>query len=296
LARTLAACAFSIVALCVAGRPALADTLPERYQRLSCAVVRIETSEGMGTGFFTDAEGTLATAAHVVFTREVRQSGAQARLSVELISELTLEYVDGRKQAVKLQPLGQHDADLAVFDLALLKTGLKSPCFIPIGHAGAGRIGDHVIAIGFPGSSSTGVLYEGFISSLHIAAPTTIGLIKGTDKVYQVTKDLMRVQMPITRGASGSPVISEADEAIGVVSEIPIIWTQELARLVQGYATKGSGTGVFIGGFDTTKLLAQLAWVVSEFEAPGAGLAVPLSYLDAPPYSNPPPANAPAKP
>ena len=89
--------------------------------------------------------------------------------------------------------------------------------------------------------------------------------------------------MPITRGASGAPILSERDEAIGVISEIPIIWTQELQRLVQSYAANGSGSGVFIGSFDTTKALAQLAWVVSEFESPGAGLAVPLSYLDRPP-------------
>ena len=94
----------------------------------------------------------------------------------------------------------------------------------------------------------------------------------------------MRVQMPITRGASGAPILSERDEAIGVISEMPIIWTQEL---VQSYAANGSGSGVFIGSFDTTKALAQLAWVVSEFEAPGAGLAVPLSYLDRPPATLP---------
>jgi len=54
---------------------------------------------------------------------------------------------------------------------------------------------------------------------------------------------LMRVQMPITRGASGAPILSERDEAIGVISEIPIIWTQELQRLVQSYAANGSGSG-----------------------------------------------------
>jgi len=42
-------------------------------------------------GFFIDADGSLATAAHVVFTRKVKQEGVAARLSVEPISNLTLE-------------------------------------------------------------------------------------------------------------------------------------------------------------------------------------------------------------
>jgi S1-C subfamily serine protease len=277
------ACLLATLALA----PAHADTLAQRYDKFSCAVVRIETTEGMGTGFFIDGDGTLATAAHVVFRREVRQSGGDVRLSVALLSALSLRYVDGRKEAVNVAPLTQRDADLAAYDLALLKTGIKPPCFIPADLSGSGHIGDHVIAIGFPGSSSSGVLYEGFISSLHIAAPTTIGLIKGTDRLYQIAEDLMRVQMPITRGASGAPVLSDAGDAISVISEIPIIWTEELTRLVEGYAQKTSGSGVFIGGFDTTKILAQLAWVVSEFESPGAGIAVPLSYLNRPPATLP---------
>jgi hypothetical protein len=32
-------------------------------------------------------------------------------------------------------------------------------------------------------------------------------------------------------------------------------------------------------GFDTNQVLAELALVVREFESPGAGLAVPSSYL-----------------
>jgi len=195
---------------------------------------------------------------------------------------------------VKFPPITQHDADLAVFDLALLKTDVRSPCFIPVGSSGTSRIGDPVIVIGFPGSSATGVLYEGFISSLQVATPTTIGQTEGTDKLCQVSMDVMRLQMPITRGASGAPVISAKDEAIGVVSEIPIIWTQELTRLVLAYAREGSGSHVFINGFDTTKVLSQLSWVVSEFESPGAGIAVPLSYLGAP--ARPLPASSPPKP
>ena len=174
--------------------PASAETLAQRYEKLGCAVVRIETAEGVGTGFFTDADGTLATAAHVVFTREVRQSGAEVRLSVAPISELTLHFIDGRKQAVRPAPLTQRDADLAAYDLARIETGIKPPCFIPIGSSAGARIGDPVIAIGFPGSSSSGVLNEGFISSLHIAAPTTVAQIKGTDRLYQIAEDLMRVQ------------------------------------------------------------------------------------------------------
>ncbi len=82
--------------------------------------------------------------------------------------------------------------------------------------------------------------------------------------------------MPITPGASGSPVIDDDGKAIGVVSEAPMIWTQDLADITKIAFT---GTGVRLSGFDTTAILGQLALVVREFETTGSGYAVPLSYL-----------------
>jgi hypothetical protein len=50
----------------------MADTLAERYAKLACAVVRVQTAEGGGTGFFVDGNGTLITAAHVNYSGTCR--------------------------------------------------------------------------------------------------------------------------------------------------------------------------------------------------------------------------------
>jgi hypothetical protein len=46
--------------------PALHDLI-SRYGRLSCAIVRITSDAGGGTGFFINGTGTIVTVAHVVF-------------------------------------------------------------------------------------------------------------------------------------------------------------------------------------------------------------------------------------
>jgi len=168
----------------------------------------------------------------------------------------------------------QTDIALASTDLALLRTHNTTPCFVPLGNADALKIGQHIITIGHPALSGAAVLFEGFISSKHRHLPTPIGYVGSEPVLPQY--EILRVQMPILAGASGSPVISDADEVVGVISEVPTVWTRDLQELVQ----KGLvPSGIQIGGFDTNRLLAQLALVVHEFESPGSGLAVPISYL-----------------
>jgi hypothetical protein len=48
---------------------------------------------------------------------------------------------------------------------------------------------------------------------------------------------------------------------------------------MQKYGANSASSGVRLNGFDTTKILADLALAVSEFESPGAALAIPEDYL-----------------
>jgi hypothetical protein len=54
--------------------------------------------------------------------------------------------------------------------------------------------------------------------------------------------------------------------------------TDDIIRIIQAFSN-GQSSGITLSGFDTTKILAQLAFVVREFESPGAGYAVPLRYI-----------------
>jgi len=183
--------------------------------------------------------------------------------------------------------LGQRDLENAIFDVAAINTGLKTDCFIALGKSDDVRVGDPVISIGFPGSATSGVLYAGFLSAKHNHVPTVIGPVKDTTDFRSVSRDIFRVQMPVTAGASGSPVIDDNNKVVAVVSEIPVVWTTELSGFIHAVQSGGTGS-IVMSGFNTTAILAQLALIVKEFESPGAGLAVPISYLRLPPATQSP--------
>jgi len=91
----------------------------------------------------------------------------------------------------------------------------------------------------------------------------------------------LRVQMPATAGASGSPVIADDDSVIGIISEIPVVWTKDIEKVLRLFGQEVGGLNV--GDVNTTKAVIDLAFIVHEFESPGAVLAVPSSYLQATP-------------
>jgi S1-C subfamily serine protease len=279
-------CTVGLFLLC-SGTLSAASTLAERYEQLSCAVVRIEGPNNMvGTGFFVNRNGLLVTAAHVLFDRTFRQQGNQVQIVLSYHRPSSVVFQNSGKKLLPEPTLTQRDSDNAIFDVAAIETGLSTDCFISIGKPELLKVGEHLISIGFPGSANSGVLYEGFLSAKHTQVPTIVGAVEGTNQFRTISRDIFRVQMPITAGASGSPVIADDDKAVGIISEIPIIWTTQLARFVEA-ASKGDIGTIRMGGFDTNQLLAQLALIVKEFESPGAGLAVPISYLKLPPTTSP---------
>jgi S1-C subfamily serine protease len=168
------------------------------------------------------------------------------------------------------------DKQESVTDLAFIKTKIKPPCWIPVGDDKQASIGDHLLALGYPGSDNGNpVLYEGFLSGRFRHPPQTLATVGNLS--IRPNYEVIKIQMPITAGASGSPVIDDSGKAIGVVSEIPVLWTQDLENISK-VAQMGT-SGIKISGFDVTKTLGELAVVVREFESPGSGYAVPISDL-----------------
>ncbi|MFI4936073.1 MAG: serine protease [Caulobacterales bacterium] len=266
-----------------AASTAAAASLKARVARLACAVVRIETSRGVGTGFFVRRDGLLVTAGHLVYDISFRKAQGEIEPVVTPVSDVRMFLSDGRVVTAKLPPLTDGDRQNAGVDLAAVQTNLETPCFIPLPRKAKASVGDHLLAIAYPTASPSAVLYDGFMSSLSVDAPTAIGIVPETQEVVSVTRSLIRVQMPLTRGSSGAPAIKDDNTTLGVVTEIPVLWTAALSDLVKTYANNDRPSGGAVAGFDTTKLLAQLAFIVSEFETPGSGTVVPISYLRLPP-------------
>jgi len=239
-----------------------------------CAIGLITTERGTGTGFFVDQRGDMVTAAHVVSTKTFKMVQNQISFDVAVDQHILLT-PNGQPQIALDSTTVDVDLRESSTDLAFIHTHTNPPCWIPLGDSATIETGDHLLSIGFPGiDNGNPILYEGFLSGRFRHPPTSVGQVNGQPVVPNY--EVLKVQMPITSGASGSPVINDSGEAIAVISESPMIWTQDLENITR---VAGRGSGVQISGFDAVQILGQLAIVVRGFETTGSGYAVPVSGL-----------------
>jgi S1-C subfamily serine protease len=254
--------------------PAAQETLIERYVRLNCAVVRIHSEHDEGTGFFIDSDGSLVTAAHVVFDKSFSKTSGNA--SVVLTPKRGLQMFLSSGQALPLQiaQATSEDQRYGEFDLALVKTHVPSSCFVPLRNASAEHfadVGEHLIAIGYPGSGwQHQVLYDGFLSSIY-PQPVQMGVADG--RAVVAVYPIFRVQMPITAGASGAPLITDSGDVIGVVTATPVPYSDDVSETIKAYVNDP------LAKYPNPtrklrKVLGELAFAEMEFLSPGSGVAV----------------------
>jgi V8-like Glu-specific endopeptidase len=284
--------------------PAMAQTSPtrnlaDRYDDLSCSLVRIASDDGSyGTGFFVDGDGTIVTAAHVVMRVEFALNFVIPKTAViRLIPKSNLRVTThwGVTRSINVTTT-KNDEDMASTDLAVIRTNLAPHCHLEVGNSQAVRIGTHLIAMGYPAFDTvaaitqpkpilpTPALYDGFLSSRHVHMPIQVGTI-GEQK-FSATYEVLRLQMPVTGGVSGGPVIADDDKVVGVVTEETAIWPPELTDYAAA-VNKLDPTQTPLDKIklpsgkevDSRQILGALTQIVHEFESPGAGLAVPTLYL-----------------
>lgn len=149
---------------------------------------RTVQQSGAGTGFVIDADGLIATNAHVV----------------EGATSVTVTLSDG-SQAQGTVVGADASADLAV--VRIDRTGLTP---VTVGSSTALRVGDEVIAIGNAlGLGGTPTATMGIVSALGRSITTDSGTS------YQ---DLVQIDAPINPGDSGGPVVDAAGRVIGIAS------------------------------------------------------------------------------
>jgi S1-C subfamily serine protease len=268
------------VGICRADRKkSLSFSLVERFQRLSCAVVQITSDQGGGTGFFISPDGDIVTAAHVAVDRTFSEpEPGKIKLAADYKQGLRIHRHGGYSTDLNNLPkISDADNERALSDLFILRSGIKTPCFLRIGRETKDlSVGQHLIAMGYPESAPDGVLYEGILSATYRHLPIPIAVIDG--KPLFPEYNVVRIQMPITPGVSGAPVIADDDDVIAVITENPAVWFGDLTGLI-GYGQHVDG-GFNAPVSDLPKMLAKLAWVVHDYVSSGAGLAVPISYLE----------------
>jgi hypothetical protein len=169
---------------------AWAETISEIVKRAKPAVVEIVALNRkgapmkIGTGFFVSPDGQLITNFHVI-------DGASSLVAFDSLgARLSFERV-----------ISQCDPPL-LGDLALLKFQAKDVPFLKIRVSDDIAEGDKVIVIGNP-TGLTGTVSDGIVSGFR---KDGLGF------------SLIQITAPISPGSSGSPVLDENGEVIGIAT------------------------------------------------------------------------------
>ena len=159
-----------------------ARSISDVVQKVEGGLVQIITPNGSGSGFVVSGDGLVVTNAHVV----------------EAHSSVTVRSVGG--ESYDAQVMGRD----ALVDLAVLRVeaGETLPP-MPLGDSDHVRVGDEVIALGFPLNDELGGGYT-----------ATTGIVSAQRTHGAVER--IQTDAAINPGSSGGPLVNRNGEVIGV--------------------------------------------------------------------------------
>jgi S1-C subfamily serine protease len=179
-------CGLILVLLAFLQTPLKADSIPEIVAKAKPAIVEIVTTDTkgtpttLGTGFFISGDGLLVTNQHVV-------EGANSITAVNNNGAIFLF------ERVVAQPAG--------VDLVVLKFHATGVPFLKLGKSTTVVEGQKVIVIGNP-KGLMGTVSDGIISA------------------FREDPSMIQITAPISHGSSGSPVLDENGQVIGIATLI----------------------------------------------------------------------------
>ncbi len=188
---------------------------------------------GEGSGVVIDRGGVILTNYHVV-------RGARS---------LTVSFNDGRhRRAVTATVIGT----AAERDLAIIRVGLNDLTPLPLGRSSRLRLGDGVLAIGFP---------------LNLAGGPTVtqGIVSGLDRTVHADggpslAGLLQTDAAINPGNSGGPLVDTSGRVVGINTVAAAsaenvgfaISIDEARPVIDEIRRRPAGRGAWIGvTFDT---------------------------------------------
>jgi serine protease Do len=172
-------------------RPVSPRDVQELVKQIGEAVVQVRTPEGLGSGFFINADGYLITNFHVI--------EGETEISVEVYHQAGGQLARDTYKQVKIIAINKYH------DLALLRIEDKNAPkfkFITLGSADALTVGDSVFAIGSP---------------LGLERTVTQGII--STKTRELEGELyLQTTAQINPGNSGGPLFNMAGDVVGVTN------------------------------------------------------------------------------
>jgi S1-C subfamily serine protease len=175
---------FLIAVLLLSNLHLQASPIPEIVTQTKPAVVEIVAMDQngspttLGTGFFISSDGLVVTNLHVI-------NGATSLAAISNNKAIFLF------ERVVAQPVG--------VDLAVLQFRANDVPFLKLGKSATAVEGQKVIVIGNP-TGLTGTVSDGIISA------------------FGENRSLIQITAPLSPGSSGSPVMNEDGQVIGVAT------------------------------------------------------------------------------
>ncbi|MBL8150764.1 MAG: trypsin-like peptidase domain-containing protein, partial [Blastocatellia bacterium] len=202
---------------------------------------------GVGSGFFLNPDGYIATNAHVVGEIQGGEEKARQSLAIEAVKQVGTAYLgdyrrltsdQARDVLANLQlrsikkinfvqltngdflpyeikafgaPVGQGK------DCAVLKIEAKNTPTLQIGDSTKVQLQDRIFAFGYPGAVDTLADFGVLDQKSRLEASIT----DGTVSALKNTNDgapVLQVSVPITHGNSGGPALNEKGEVIGLAT------------------------------------------------------------------------------
>jgi S1-C subfamily serine protease len=170
--------------------PATQGSIAAAVARVLPSVVNVRTSsfgggEGGGSGVIFDRNGLILTNNHVV----------------EGTTSVTVSFNDERLEPLEAEVIGTEPER----DLAVLRVNASDLTPVQLARSSALRLGDPVIAIGFP---------------LDLGITVTSGIVSGLDRTLESREGdltgLLQTDAAINPGNSGGPLVDRAGRLVGI--------------------------------------------------------------------------------
>lgn len=204
------------------------------------------SSISLGSGFFIESNGYIATNAHVVSTFHDGEDKAREQLFVRLVQSIArdlgrdprsfsrenIQFIaqnsslrairmfhhvmipDGTPYEFEIKQYGAPVGEGK--DVAVIKIEVKNAPVLVIGDSDKVQLQDHITVVGYPGAADTfdsGVLD----SRSSLEASITDGKISARKRSASGAP-ILQVSAPATHGNSGGPVLTDGSEVIGLLT------------------------------------------------------------------------------
>jgi len=265
--------------------------LAHRFDDLRCALVLISRGGGTGSGVFISASGDIATASHVLGDRTFKSApDGSFEAGINMPPSFSITDCHGRVTEVASSQV-EINGDAWGADLAVVQSGINSKDWLRMSPNSGIKPGTPLITMGFPGLAWGSLsIYRGIASTGdNLKLDVIVGVTSDTNQGVKPTNEFVQLQMPISPGLSGSPIIDDKNRVLGIVTQAGsstamIDLLIQLNHLNAFPALPPPGTPPLLPGqrqvtFNLFSVFSEFAEHLKNFASPGYGDAVPIRYL-----------------